>query len=419
MKKRILNKSLTLSVLLLILVSCQGKNETVVEQNPETKQETKVEETKEREEIENKTSKTDDISKTILSDLANLFEKFNPKNDDFRGVMVEIDSKLAPNSSGARLMGSGMSITSNSMVDDDYDIINSYVSEDNESSVEPFINTISEIFEEVQGIDKKDFHDKAIEEYKQQKGKEIASFQYKTNKALLPINVNWFVRKADGKLAYTAAMSSIRGDYKNNKEGIVGVSHEYLNKRNDLLGEDLTYNMNKINLFNNFDSDSLEDYDFDIEDLENDSDGDISSADTFNELQNIVSSWHKVCTLEEEDLSKFNVKNKNEIYQTTIYLSGTYDTKLEDFIKEFDEVTTKVPEETKAKLGEMKELIKKQHTNKSQEIKDENFLAYKGFVFASSVVPDDPERMVCILTIITDGDGNLIDREVDSDLIHY
>ena len=184
------------------------------------------------------------------------------------------------------------------------------------------------------------------------------------------------------------------------------MAYEYLNKGKELVDQNksLTYYLYQMNT-----GIDILDGELDFSQDSESNEKDLDELNNANYEPGIIKT-HIVSTLLDSDLSG---KNKDEVYETTIRLNGPYDRALDEFYEEFDESTTKLPDEVKSKLSEMKKLMKKQYETKAGiEASQENMLEYKGFMFVATTNPLVSTNMDTYLVLYTDKDGNLIDHPI-------
>lgn len=401
--------------LIFVLVGCQGKNNPDSKQtsNQETQSSTEEpsketantdtqESTNESSENSNDKEQDDETSKNIITNIANLFEKYN-SDLNYKNSSLVVEEPQDINQVFSR--PNGVEVAHSKFVDNKFNISYTNNLENSESAFENYVNKLADIIKGATNIDPDDFRNKAIAEFKNSKDLNNGIFQYEQNlETFFSTGVQWGTLD-DKELLVIGNVTSVE---KNNeyKDAYIELASEYLNKGKELVDQDksLTYYIYQMNT-------GLDMFDAELDS----SQGSESNKDNLDGLNNGsfepgVIKTYMVSTLSDTELFG---KNKDEVYKTTIRLNGAYELDLNDFDNEFDKSTTKLPDEVKSKLGEMKTLMKKQYETKTDiETSQENMLEGKGFVFMATTNVLAPTDMDTYLVIYTDKDGNLIDQPI-------
>lgn len=415
-----LNKLLILLALSFILVGCNKDNaetnkETISESENEIQESNKETETVKEDDKEK--TENNDISKTILTNLSKLFEKFNP-NVDYTSSTMEIIERLDSEEDDESLFFdyNSLEITPSYLGDNKYDVIYKNIIENNEASFEDIADKFGGLLKDNYDIDQKDFHDKIMSEFKN--GNSTANmFTYTINEnSLSPVSFQWMA-KSNGDLSTNAHIPSVESNSEA-KNTIFEISYNYLNNPKSLINKDkdLTYNLYQL-------SNNTTDYTENLPDFSNMTQEDISKAvedalsdinkdpeemeNNLKENLNLRSAFY-VRKLNEVELNEnqLDPKNKDEIYEVKITVDGSYDLELEKFTDELDKLSVNFPDEIKAKLPEIKDAMKKQHTEKSlahNSIIDKNFK----FDAIDNALADN--EMLTELKIFVDKDGNIFE----------
>lgn len=420
-----LNKLLILLALSFILVGCNKDNsetnkETISESENKIQESNKETETVKEEDKEK--TENNDISKTILTNLSKLFEKFNA-NPDYKSSIIEITEQIDGQKNNEENLGNmlfdynSLKIMPSFDEDKKYDVTYTNIIENNESSFEDFVNKFGDILKDNYDIDQKDFHNKIMEEFKNSNNGIVGTVPYVVNKKkILPASVQWMTKNEDKEISALGNIPLVETKSES-KDGLFEIAYEFLNNSKGIIDKDKDLNYylyqdnNKINYddnlpdFSNMSSEEI------LNSLENNlPDLDMSPEESEKYLkENLdVRSTFYVNTLTEDELKEINLSNKNkeEVYAVRISVDGNYDLDLQKFNDKFDELTVNLPDTVKDKFPEMKDTMKKQYEEKSYT---PNSVIGNGFRFDSSNDILMSTDMSSYVTLYVDKDGNLVE----------
>ena len=420
-----LNKLLILLALSFILVGCNKDNtetnkETISESENEIQESNKETETVKEDDKEK--TENNDISKTILTNLSKLFEKFNA-NPDYKSSIIEITEHIDGQKDNEENLGNmlfdynSLKIIPSFNEDKKYDVTYTNIIENNESSFEDFVNKFGDILKDNYDIDQKDFHDKIIEEFKNSNNGTVGTVPYVVNKKnILPASVQWMTKNEDKEISVLGNIPLVETKSES-KDALIEMAYEYLNNSKGIIDKDKDLNYylyqdnNKINYDGNLPDFSNMSPEEMLNALENNlPDLDMSPEESEKSLkENLdVRSTFYVNTLTEDELNEINLSNKNkdEVYAVRISVDGNYDLDLQKFIDKFDELTVNLPDTVKSKFPEMKDAMKKQYKEKSYT---PNSVIGNGFRFDSSNDILMSTDMSSYVTLYVDKDGNLVE----------
>ena len=420
-----LNKLLILLALSFILVGCNKDNaetnkETISESENEIQESNKETETVKEEDKEK--TENNDISKTILTNLSKLFEKFNA-NPDYKSSIIEITEQIDGQKNNEENLGNmlfdynSLKIMPSFDEDKKYDVTYTNIIENNESSFEDFVNKFGDILKDNYDIDKKDFHDKIMEEFKNSNNGIVGTVPYVVNKKnILPASVQWMTKNEDKEISVLGNIPLVEIKSES-KDGLFEIAYEYLNNSKGIIDKDKDLNYylyqdnNKINYDGNLPDFSNMSPEEMLNALENNlPDLDMSPEESEKHLKEnlYVRSTFYVNTLTEDELNEINLSNKNkeEVYAVRISVDGNYDLDLQKFIDKFDELTVNLPDTVKSKFPELNDAMKKQYEEKSYT---PNSVIGNGFRFDSSNDILMSTDMSSYVTLYVDKDGNLVE----------
>lgn len=406
MKQANLKNLIILLALVLTLAACQKSKEKVGGESGN--EETTIEGETNNEKTGNEEVEINDGDKKILTDLINLFEKFNP-NIDNKQYSFSITEPFEVSETELNLVPDGVTVRNSISGDGKYGIDYVTTIEENESAFENFVKQYAAVLKKIYNIDEKDFSNKAMEEYKNLAEVGYGIFDYQVDqKNGIPMHATLGWERREDKFKLTGIIPDVESDKEYN-EALTELAYKYLNEDINIVDKDLLYYFHQAS--NNMDDMSA--YGMDLnpnmtpEEIEKSIEKGIEKGQQ-HFMENNIGTSHNVTTLPKEELGG---KAKDEVYQTTITVFAKYSQDIDEILKVFDEATSKVPDEIKNRSSEMKNLIKKQHETKMNDkysmIPD---LTGKEFIFItkSDIVEENGEMNVT-LQFFTDGRGDLVE----------